>query len=158
MARTRITLFDALLRARAEAGGKTKILEDHDRKVLTYDDLVRAAFALGGKLKQSLRYGENPHQQAALYIPAGPATPGVAQAGYLLIGVAAVGAIWSFSCRCSVIAAAKKKGRKIGICGQAPSDYPEVATFLVEQGIDSISLNPDAVLKTTMAILDLEKS
>ncbi len=58
----------------------------------------------------------------------------------------------------SVIAAAKKKGRKIGICGQAPSDYPEVATFLVEQGIDSISLNPDAVLKTTMAILDLEKS
>ena len=58
----------------------------------------------------------------------------------------------------SVIAAAKKKGKKIGICGQAPSDYPEVATFLVEQGIDSISLNPDAVLKTTVAILDLEKS
>ena len=57
----------------------------------------------------------------------------------------------------SVIAAAKKKRRKIGICGQAPSDYPEVATFLVEQGIDSISLNPDAVLKTTVAILKLEE-
>lgn len=51
VARTRVTLFDALLRARSEAGGKTPILEDHDRKVLSYDDLVRAAFALGGKLK-----------------------------------------------------------------------------------------------------------
>jgi acyl-[acyl-carrier-protein]-phospholipid O-acyltransferase/long-chain-fatty-acid--[acyl-carrier-protein] ligase len=51
VARTRVTLFDALLRARAEAGGKTPILEDHDRKVLSYDDIIRAAFALGGKLK-----------------------------------------------------------------------------------------------------------
>ena len=57
----------------------------------------------------------------------------------------------------SVITTARKKGKKIGICGQAPSDYPEVASFLVEQGIDSISLNPDAVLKTTMAILKLEQ-
>jgi pyruvate,water dikinase len=57
----------------------------------------------------------------------------------------------------SAIRAAKAKGRKIGICGQAPSDYPEFAQFLVEQGIDSISLNPDAVLKTTLAILDMEK-
>ncbi|MBD0265226.1 MAG: phosphoenolpyruvate synthase, partial [Tolypothrix sp. Co-bin9] len=40
--------------------------------------------------------------------------------------------------------------RKIGICGQAPSDYPEFARFLVEQGIDSISLNPDSVLKTLL--------
>ena len=56
-----------------------------------------------------------------------------------------------------VIKAAKAKGRKIGICGQAPSDYPEFAQFLVEQGIDSISLNPDAVLKTTMKILEMEK-
>ncbi len=47
-----------------------------------------------------------------------------------------------------VIQAAKKTGTKIGICGQAPSDYPEFARFLVEEGIDSISLNPDAVLKT----------
>lgn len=58
VSRTRITLFDALLRARAEAGGKTPILEDHDRKVLTYDDLVRAAFALGGKLKGRTAPGE----------------------------------------------------------------------------------------------------
>ncbi|MDH5194985.1 MAG: phosphoenolpyruvate synthase [Nitrospira sp.] len=57
----------------------------------------------------------------------------------------------------TVIKAAKAKGRKIGICGQAPSDYPEFAQFLVEQGIESMSLNPDAVVKTTMAVLDLEK-
>lgn len=57
----------------------------------------------------------------------------------------------------SVIRAAKANGRKIGICGQAPSDYPEFARFLVEQGIDSLSLNPDAVMKTTLAILEVEK-
>ncbi len=56
-----------------------------------------------------------------------------------------------------VIKAAKGKGRKIGICGQAPSDYPEFAQFLVEQGIDSISLNPDTVVKTTVKILEVEK-
>jgi pyruvate, water dikinase len=55
-----------------------------------------------------------------------------------------------------VIRAAKAKGRKIGICGRAPSDYPEFARFLVEQGIDSISLNPDAVLRTTLSVLELE--
>ena len=55
-----------------------------------------------------------------------------------------------------VIQAAKAAGRKIGICGQAPSDYPEFAEFLVKQGIDSISLNPDAVLKTTMLVLEVE--
>ena len=55
-----------------------------------------------------------------------------------------------------VIAAAREKDRKIGICGQAPSDYPEFAQFLVEQKIDSISLNPDTVLKTTLAILEKE--
>jgi pyruvate,water dikinase len=48
-------------------------------------------------------------------------------------------------------------GRRIGICGQAPSDYPEFAAFLVEQGIDSISLNPDTVLKTTAAIVETER-
>ena len=43
-----------------------------------------------------------------------------------------------------------------GICGQAPSDYPEMAEYLVELGIDSMSLNPDTVLKTTQRIVDLE--
>jgi pyruvate,water dikinase len=57
-----------------------------------------------------------------------------------------------------VIATCRARGRKIGICGQAPSDYPEFARFLVEQGIDSISLNPDTVLKTTLAILETEAS
>lgn len=55
-----------------------------------------------------------------------------------------------------VIAVCRAQGRKIGICGQAPSDYPDFAQFLVEQGIDSISLNPDTVLKTTLAILAKE--
>jgi pyruvate,water dikinase len=55
------------------------------------------------------------------------------------------------------IATAKQYGRKIGICGQAPSDYPEFARFLVEQGIDSISLNPDSVLKTLLEVADAEK-
>jgi pyruvate,water dikinase len=57
-----------------------------------------------------------------------------------------------------VIREAKKAGRKIGICGQAPSDYPEFAEFLVREGIDSISLNPDAVVKTAQAIAALESS
>ena len=55
-----------------------------------------------------------------------------------------------------VIAVCRRRNRKIGICGQAPSDYPEFAQFLVEQGIDSISLNPDTVLKTLPAILETE--
>jgi pyruvate,water dikinase len=56
-----------------------------------------------------------------------------------------------------VIQTAKRLGRKIGICGQGPSDYPEFAEFLVREGIDSISLNPDAVIKTTLQIAALEK-
>ncbi len=56
------------------------------------------------------------------------------------------------------IAAAKKHNRKIGICGQAPSDYPEFAQFLVEQGIDSISLNPDSVLKTMLEVAKVENT
>jgi pyruvate,water dikinase len=58
----------------------------------------------------------------------------------------------------TAIAAAHRAGRKIGICGQAPSDYPEFAEFLVREGIDSISLNPDAAIKTTRQIVQLEKS
>ncbi|AFY77326.1 MAG: phosphoenolpyruvate synthase [Hydrococcus sp. C42_A2020_068] len=54
------------------------------------------------------------------------------------------------------IEAAKAKGRKIGICGQAPSDYPEFAKFLVELGIDSISLNPDSVLSTLLKVAEVE--
>jgi len=47
--------------------------------------------------------------------------------------------------------------RKVGICGQAPSDYPEFAAFLVEKGIDTISLNPDAVLRTMQRVVEMEK-
>ncbi len=56
-----------------------------------------------------------------------------------------------------VIATAKRRGRKIGICGQAPSDFPDFATFLVEQGIDSISLVSDTVVKTRLAIYAKEQ-
>jgi pyruvate,water dikinase len=54
------------------------------------------------------------------------------------------------------IDAAHRAGKKIGICGQAPSDYPEFALFLVEKGITSISLNPDTVMQTTGLILATE--
>ena len=54
------------------------------------------------------------------------------------------------------IRTAKRCGRKIGICGQAPSDYPEFAQFLVEEGIDSISLNPDAVIDARIRVAALE--
>ena len=53
-----------------------------------------------------------------------------------------------------IIRIGKKKNRKVGICGQAPSDYPEFARFLAKEGIDSMSLNPDTVIKTT---IDLNK-
>ena len=53
---------------------------------------------------------------------------------------------------------AHRNGRHIGICGQAPSDFPEVAQKLVEMGIDSISLNPDTVLRTAQAVLEAEQS
>jgi pyruvate,water dikinase len=56
-----------------------------------------------------------------------------------------------------VIEKAKKNGRKIGICGQAPSDYPEFAKFLVELGIDSMSLNPDSVMKTLLMVAEVEE-
>lgn len=56
-----------------------------------------------------------------------------------------------------VISVAKKRKRKIGICGDAPSTYPEFAEFLVDCGIDSISLSPDAVLRTSVVISKHEK-
>jgi pyruvate,water dikinase len=52
---------------------------------------------------------------------------------------------------------AKRNSRHVGICGQAPSDYPEVAEYLVRIGIDSISLSPDTVLRTSLALVELEK-
>jgi len=58
----------------------------------------------------------------------------------------------------NVIQTAKDSGTKIGICGQGPSDFPDFAQFLVELGIDSISVTPDSVLKTTRAISEIEKS
>jgi pyruvate,water dikinase len=56
-----------------------------------------------------------------------------------------------------VIDTAKRRGRKIGICGQGPSDFPEFATFLVECGIDSMSLIPDTAVKTRLAVAQKEK-
>jgi pyruvate,water dikinase len=52
---------------------------------------------------------------------------------------------------------ARRNKRHSGICGQAPSDYPEIAEYLIGLGIDSISLNPDVVLKTTLHVLEVEK-
>ena len=54
------------------------------------------------------------------------------------------------------IASAKANGRRIGICGQAPSDYPEFTAFLVEQGIDSISVTPDVVVSTIVTVAEAE--
>ena len=48
------------------------------------------------------------------------------------------------------IKAAKARGKYVGICGQGPSDHPDFAQWLVEQGIDSVSLNPDTVIETWM--------
>jgi pyruvate,water dikinase len=52
---------------------------------------------------------------------------------------------------------ARRNGKHCGLCGQAPSDYPEMAEFLVEIGIDSMSLNPDTVLQTTQLVLETER-
>jgi pyruvate,water dikinase len=54
------------------------------------------------------------------------------------------------------IEACKRRGKYIGICGQAPSDFPEITRWLVEQGIESISLNPDSVLRMTQVVLEME--
>lgn len=57
-----------------------------------------------------------------------------------------------------LIDAAHRKKRKVGICGQAPSDYPEFAQFLQEAGIDSISLNPDSIISTILALSKQKQS
>jgi pyruvate,water dikinase len=56
-----------------------------------------------------------------------------------------------------LITRAHEQGVKVGLCGQAPSDYPEFAAFLVQQGIDSISFNPDALIKGIENIASAEK-
>ena len=57
----------------------------------------------------------------------------------------------------NLIESAKRNGVKVGICGQGPSDFPDFAQFLVEQGIDSISVTPDSIIKTIKAIAAVEK-
>lgn len=57
----------------------------------------------------------------------------------------------------TLIEAAKRNRVKVGICGQGPSDYSDFARFLVEEGIDSISVTPDAVFKTITTIAEIEK-
>lgn len=56
-----------------------------------------------------------------------------------------------------LIKTAHKYNKSVGICGQAPSDFPDFAEFLVEEGIDSMSLNPDSVMSTTLKVLEVEK-
>ncbi len=56
-----------------------------------------------------------------------------------------------------VIDICKKKKKYVGICGEAPSNYPDFAEFLVMQGIESMSLNPDTIIKTTLKIAEVEK-
>lgn len=58
----------------------------------------------------------------------------------------------------TLIKVAKSKGVKVGICGQGPSDFPDFAAFLVEEGIDSISVTPDSVLKTIQTIAGYQKT
>jgi len=56
------------------------------------------------------------------------------------------------------IEACRREGKYIGICGQAPSDFPEITEWLVRQGIESISLNPDSVLPMTQVVLNIERN
>jgi pyruvate,water dikinase len=53
-----------------------------------------------------------------------------------------------------LINTAHAQGRKVGICGQAPSDYPEFAEFLVQAGIDAMSLNPNSVIQVKQSLAD----
>jgi len=55
------------------------------------------------------------------------------------------------------VAGCRRNGIHSGLCGQAPSDYPDMAEFLIRLGIESMSLNPDTVVKTTRQVLALER-
>ena len=55
------------------------------------------------------------------------------------------------------IAACRRAGKYVGICGQGPSDHPDLAQWLVEEGIDALSLNPDSVLTTWLALADARR-
>ena len=55
------------------------------------------------------------------------------------------------------IDACRKQGKYVGICGQGPSDHPELAEWLMEQGISSVSLNPDTVLSTWLRLAEQTK-
>jgi pyruvate,water dikinase len=57
-----------------------------------------------------------------------------------------------------VISEARKAGRKIGLCGQAPSNHPEFAAFLVDAGISSVSVSPDSFLKVKQHVVASEKA
>jgi pyruvate,water dikinase len=52
--------------------------------------------------------------------------------------------------------ACKKAGKKVGLCGQAPSDHPDFAEFLVQCGIDSFSVTPDVAVKTRLSVAEVE--
>jgi pyruvate,water dikinase len=56
-----------------------------------------------------------------------------------------------------LITKAHKAGRKVGICGQAPSDFPDFAAWLAREGIDSISLNPDSVIEAIRTVAKAER-
>ena len=54
------------------------------------------------------------------------------------------------------VSGAKRNGRKVGICGEAPANYPEIARFLTKTGIDSMSINPSSLLRTIDVVRDAE--
>jgi pyruvate,water dikinase len=56
------------------------------------------------------------------------------------------------------IAGAKRNGRHVGICGEAPANYPEIARYLAQLGIDSISVNPSSILRTMQVVCEAERA
>ena len=56
------------------------------------------------------------------------------------------------------VAGAKRNSRRVGICGEAPANYPEIAKFLTGLGIDSISVNPSSLVRTIAVVCEAEQS